>query len=279
MKILIFSLFFILGLAVLSADLTLKNGVTYESVTYGKVSARGVTVFHKTGVITIPLEQLPEEVRGRFEEGVRKAQEEKTVHAAKIPETEKKRPKTQNDYNKDLVAEILKEVMKAKCVVDSPILAFYSDYFKYFTCVGHRGERIYDIELPTECANGDIIFPQMTIWRIGVDQESRDVLYTGDERRAIGYYGAKVLDERIEKGDPKAIALKKDLLEPENLFEKEPVKMEAEGRQEALQQVAQKKAKEKAERDARWKEKVEEAKRATEKTKPLSERRSENPWG
>ena len=42
------------------------DGTTYEEVRWGRVTLSTVTIFHKTGVATIPLEKLPPELQKRF---------------------------------------------------------------------------------------------------------------------------------------------------------------------------------------------------------------------
>lgn len=49
------------------------DGTTYEEVRWGRVTPATVTIFHKTGVATIPLEKLPTELQQRFGYDPRKA--------------------------------------------------------------------------------------------------------------------------------------------------------------------------------------------------------------
>ena len=42
------------------------NGVTYENFHWGTVTPTTVSIFHKTGVATIPLEKLPRELQKQF---------------------------------------------------------------------------------------------------------------------------------------------------------------------------------------------------------------------
>lgn len=51
--------------AAVSSSLTI-DGYTYENVRWTRVTPSAVTIFHKTGVATIPLEKLPVELQQRF---------------------------------------------------------------------------------------------------------------------------------------------------------------------------------------------------------------------
>jgi hypothetical protein len=42
------------------------DGVTYENYHWGTITPTTITIFHKTGVATIPLEKLPPELQERF---------------------------------------------------------------------------------------------------------------------------------------------------------------------------------------------------------------------
>ena len=50
----------------LAGETVTINGVTYEDVTWGNVTHTSVTIYHKTGVATIPLNRLPPELRQRL---------------------------------------------------------------------------------------------------------------------------------------------------------------------------------------------------------------------
>ncbi len=51
------------------------DGVTYENFHWGTITPTTITVFHKTGVATIPLEKLPPDLRERFGYSPKKAAE------------------------------------------------------------------------------------------------------------------------------------------------------------------------------------------------------------
>src|SRR3989442_1611865 len=42
------------------------DGATYEEVRWGHATDAGVSIFHKTGVATIPYEKLPPEIQSRY---------------------------------------------------------------------------------------------------------------------------------------------------------------------------------------------------------------------
>jgi type II secretory ATPase GspE/PulE/Tfp pilus assembly ATPase PilB-like protein len=50
----------------LAGDTVTVDGVTYEDVIWGRVAHSAVTIYHKTGVATIPLNRLPPELQQRF---------------------------------------------------------------------------------------------------------------------------------------------------------------------------------------------------------------------
>ena len=92
------------------------GGLTYSNVTWGAVTPSTVTIFHKTGIASIPLEKLPAELQKRFGYDANKASQwrdaEQKTHAAlaeqKRQEEERKRKEkeeeTQPLTGKDLTA-------------------------------------------------------------------------------------------------------------------------------------------------------------------------------
>ena len=57
------------------------DGVTYEEVRWGAVTPARVSIFHKTGAATIPLEKLPLELRKRFGYDAKRATDYLAVEA------------------------------------------------------------------------------------------------------------------------------------------------------------------------------------------------------
>lgn len=58
--------FLVLAIAALAEEAITINGVTYENVRWGRVTGTTVEMFHKTGVATIPIRNLPPELQQRF---------------------------------------------------------------------------------------------------------------------------------------------------------------------------------------------------------------------
>jgi hypothetical protein len=59
------------------------DGVTYEDVRWDTVTPATVSIFHKTGIASIPLEKLPPELQQQFGYDPKKANEYRTVEAAR----------------------------------------------------------------------------------------------------------------------------------------------------------------------------------------------------
>jgi len=55
----------LIGMARAEESVTI-NGYTYQNVRWGTVTPTSVTIFHKSGIATIPLDNLPEELQKRF---------------------------------------------------------------------------------------------------------------------------------------------------------------------------------------------------------------------
>ena len=66
------------------------DGVIYSNVTWGAVTPATVTVFHETGVGTIPLEKLPPELQKRFGYDPDKANQYRIAEAAAQAESAKR---------------------------------------------------------------------------------------------------------------------------------------------------------------------------------------------
>ena len=61
------------------------NGVTYENVRWGTVTPTTVSLFHKTGVATIPLSTLPPDLQTRFGYDPKKVAESKPLEPKAEP--------------------------------------------------------------------------------------------------------------------------------------------------------------------------------------------------
>lgn len=66
-------LFFVCGVVTVLAEepntlpaTIMVDGVTYSNVTWGTVTPATVTIFHTTGIMTVPLDKLPPELQKRF---------------------------------------------------------------------------------------------------------------------------------------------------------------------------------------------------------------------
>jgi hypothetical protein len=57
------------------------DGVTYEDVKWGTVSPSAVTIFHRTGIASIPLEKLPPEQQQRFGYNASRAAQHRKLEA------------------------------------------------------------------------------------------------------------------------------------------------------------------------------------------------------
>jgi hypothetical protein len=67
----------------LPASITI-DGTTYEDVRWERVTPTTVTIFHKTGVATIPLEKLPPALQKRFGYDQQKAADYRAVEAVRL---------------------------------------------------------------------------------------------------------------------------------------------------------------------------------------------------
>src|SRR5437879_2376248 len=57
------------------------DGVTYEDVRWGTVTRSAVSMFHKTGIATIPLEKLPPDLQKQFGYDPKKAALHRTAES------------------------------------------------------------------------------------------------------------------------------------------------------------------------------------------------------
>lgn len=85
-----------LTFSVLAVDLSTVTkltirGETYEDVTWGRVTPADVTIFHKSGVATIPLRDLPEDLQKQFGYDSQKAGEHRATESARVAAALKQR--------------------------------------------------------------------------------------------------------------------------------------------------------------------------------------------
>lgn len=81
------------------------DGVTYENVRWGRVTPTTVSIFHKTGVASIPMEKLPPELQKQFRYDPKKAAE---YQAAKVRAEQARRAKQAaqiEEYKRDKASQ------------------------------------------------------------------------------------------------------------------------------------------------------------------------------